>query len=185
MALSKEDLEQIQKDLIAPLTDQLTTAVQDVLDKRFQPYEDRLLELETKPEPNKTQETKTETEADDPVQKRLNELEKQVEEAKKKEAEADFGNALGGIVDGFKPKYRSEVISHLKGLQDGAKKQPDGSYVTKDGKKLSEAVSEFFSSDYGKHHLAPTHTDGADTPPVKKTSETAKGLTVADFQAML
>lgn len=184
--MTPEEITALVEKLLEPVSATLIKDVQDFMKDTVKPLEDRLAGLEAPKE-----EAPAPT-GDDPLSKRLQDLEKQLADQRaEKEAQdkaiaaSQFKDALGKAVDVHNPKYRSEVLDILiNRLQDGAVNK-DGQWLTKEGKTLDEATASFFTSDFGKHHLQPSHREGADTPTPKNHKGTETGLSLSDFSTLL
>lgn len=153
--LTKEEIEQLVKDLLTLNQQEATTAL-----------EKRLAALE-KPQDIDQEPSDKATEA---LEARLKTLEAQLKQEQERlvaqeqtAASLRFDSSLSSVLDEMKPLHKGIVQELLatRIKQDAVEK--DGSWLTKDGKTIKEAIASFFDTDAGKHFLPSSHQDGAGT----------------------
>lgn len=162
--MEKADIEKLVEDLLKPTVDTLINDVRAYMSESADSLDKRLKTLEgSKDTTNKPQDP-----AESALDARIKALEAQLRDAEDKRVAQEkqatslrFDSSLSAVLDDAKPLHKGivqELLStRLK--QDAVEK--DGSWLTKDGKKLQEAISDFFTTDAGKHFLPSSHKDGA------------------------
>lgn len=165
--MTKEEIEKIIRDALDLNKQDSVKLVEDLL----KPTVDRLAALEKPQETPKTQDKASKPDkAESALDARVKDLEaklKQAEELRvnqeKQASSLRFDSSLSSALDELKPLHKGVVqelfANRIK--QDAVEK--DGSWLTKDGKTIKEALSEFFGTDAGKHFLPSNHQDGAGT----------------------
>lgn len=161
--------EEIKALIESTLQAQLPTVLKGAFSEFNDHFEERLKEYQA---PS----VQPEVDTNDPLAKRLANLEKQLKEAQDREQarikeaeELHFGNVLKDALASKGSVLHQGLVSKLLGyeLRNGAV-QKDGEWYTKDGLKLSEAVDKFFSTPEGLHFLPSNHQNGTATPTHKQ-----------------
>lgn len=155
------DIEGKLESMLAPLLEGVASQMKLYVTEQLKPITDRIALFEQPQQPKTTKE--------DPLTNRISLLEAQLKEQSEKlavkETEASnlrFTQALSSAV-GDKVLHKDLVTEVLqKRLQDGSTEK-DGTWFTKDGQKLAEAVSGFFSSEQGKHFIPSNAQSGVGT----------------------
>lgn len=170
--MTKEEIEQLFKsllaesveDLLKPAVDEMIGNVRDYMGESQKGLEKRLEALEKNPEKPQDKQDKTEI----ALEARLKSLEAQLKDEQdlranqeKQASSLRFDSHLGSTLDELKPLHKGVVQELLANRikQDAVEK--DGIWLTKDGKTVKEAATEFFGTDAGKHFLPSSHQDGA------------------------
>lgn len=166
--LTKEEIEQIVKDALGQNKQDTEKLVGDLL----KPTVDRLAALEKPQDPIKTPDkvNKPQDKAESALEARLKTLEAQLKQeqdlraAQEKQASSlRFDSSLSSTLDEMKPMHKAMVQELLANRIKLDAVEKDGSWLTKDGKTIKEAITEFFGTDAGKHFLPSNHKDGAGT----------------------
>lgn len=130
-----------------------------------------------------------EPKAESAFEQRVKTLEKQLEEAAKKEQAQEkaaaglrFDNALSSQLDTMNPIHKSIVQELLSNRLKQDIVEKDGQWLTKDGKTLTEVTTEFFGSEQGLHFLPSQHRDGAGT---KEPTKANTGASEPDLGTQL
>lgn len=166
------------KNLIAEtLNTELPRVVKETMATFSAHFENELNTLaetvQTELEATKATTTTSETAADsqDPLAKRLQKLEKQLQEAQEREAvrlkeaqELKFSQKLSECLDSKGNVIHKGIVAEL--LRNRLKdcQERDGEWYSKDGSKLSEVVSGFFESPEGQHFIPASPSSGTGTP---------------------
>lgn len=178
-----DEVETLLKPTVESMTATLNRFVVDTNDS----FEARFTALEAPKTNPATKDTKQTSES--ALDARIRGLEQQLAdtEAKRQAQELQaqqlrFDNSLSTELDGIPNLLQKPLVKELLAnrLKAGVTEK-DNSWLTKDGKTLTEAVKEFMSSDSGLHFQAADHRDGAGTsePKTEKTTEKA------DFSAAM
>ena len=161
--MERAEIEQLVESLLKPTVDEMIKNVRDYLGESQSALEKR---LETLEKPTTT--TKPQDKAESALEARLKTLEAQLKQeqdlraAQEKQASSlRFDSSLSTSLDELQPLHKSVVQELLatRIKQDAVEK--DGSWLTKDGKTIKEAITDFFGTDAGKHFLPSSHKDGA------------------------
>jgi hypothetical protein len=173
--------------LLQPTALQLTADLKQFLETRIAPIEEAIAQPA---KPEKPEKPEKPADPANPLEARLMVLEQQLKEANEKQEAADrasaqlrFDKHLASVLDGFSPLHKSllqEVLSNR--FKDSSTEQGEN-WLTKDGKLLSEAVKEYFSTPEGKHFLPPTYSDGAGTSQPEKAKAPAAEMSTAEALA--
>lgn len=169
---NKQDTEKLVADLLKPTVEQLTLHVGDLEKRLTTPPSFPLNRGDARGEATKAQDpaNKPQDKAELALEARLKTLEAQLKKeqdlraAQEKQASSlRFDSNLSSTLDEMKPIHKAMVQELLANRikQDAVEK--DGSWLTKDGKTIKEAITEFFGTDAGKHFLPSSHQDGAGT----------------------
>lgn len=164
--LTKEEIEQIIKDALGQNKQDTEKLVGDLL----KPTVERLSLLEKPTDAPLPQDkgNKPQDKAELALEARLKTLEAQLKQeqdlraAQEKQAYSlRFDSSLSSALDAMKPLHKGVVQELLANRikQDAVEK--DGSWLTKDGNTINEAIASFFTTDEGKHFLPSSHQDGA------------------------
>lgn len=153
-------LEEVQA-LLKTLQTELTSSFTSYIDTKLAPVEAQLVTLNTPPVSNDTSDTNPN------LDNRVKELEKQLSEATakaeeqaKREASLSFDRELSKVMDGYPVQFKDVAFEVVANRVKAEAANSNGEWLTKDGKKLSEYVKEFTSSDFGKHLMPANHQDG-------------------------
>lgn len=162
--MEKVDIENLVEELLKPTVETLIKDVQTFMSESADSLDKRLKTLEGA---NSTP-TKPQDPTESAMDARIKALEAQLKDAEdkriaqeKQAASLRFDSSLSAALDDLKPLHKGTVQELLSTRlkQDAVEK--DGSWLTKNGQNLSEAISEFFTTDAGKHFLPSNHKDGA------------------------
>lgn len=160
---NKQDTEKLVDELLKPTVDHLIKQVGDYMGESQTTLEKRLEALEKPQSAPKTQDK-----AESALEARLKTLEAQLKQEQdlratqeKQASSLRFDSSLSTTLDELQPLHKSVVQELLatRIKQDAVEK--DGSWLTKDGKTIKEAITDFFGTDAGKHFLPSSHKDGA------------------------
>ena len=176
--------------LLEPVTKQLLGDVKAFMDEQVHPLADKVDAIEkakatpTEPEkpapdadaeqPNDSTDETQETPQDMPnntednaLMNRVKLLEQQIADANKREQEQAkvasdmrFNTSLSSELDKLSPVHKGIVQELLANRLRNEATEDNGTWLTKDGKTLTENVSSFFASPEGMHFLPSKHVNG-------------------------
>ena len=182
------DLEARLEQMLQPAIDAMALQMQEFIKQQVAPLTGRLEAIEQGS--TATEETKApKDKAESALEARLKLLEQELAQAKELQQQRDkeaaslrFDKSLNDALDGKDVLHKQLVQELLQGRIKNDAVEKDGSWLTKDGKKVSEAVEEFLGSDAGKHFL-PSKTKPAGTgtkQPDTSKPATTNAKTLAD-----
>lgn len=130
--------------------------------------------------PENITEDETQEMPNDTLQARLKLLEQKLADAEAKEAkqakeaqDMRFNSTLSSELDKLSPLHKSIVQELLATRLRADATEESGSWLTKDGKTIKEAIETFFATPEGMHFLPSKHINGADVqePTAPKTGD--------------
>lgn len=170
MELTAEQIASIVTALEPKLTQMVNQAITPILEQM---------------NPKDNDENDNSYQSDNPVAARVKELEKQLAEVRRAEAEKEKqaselrkATALSEALDKVPGLQYKGTVAKLLGIDLADATEQDGKWVAKSGKSLDELVDNYFKTDEGKHYLSPNHQDGTGTksPSNKGTANDKKAV---------
>lgn len=141
------DLEEVLKEILTPLFEQLREDVQEFVSAEVQRVVDPSAFDEDGDSPRSSN---PEVKA---LQNKLAQMEKKAQEAEAKERSQKIENALSEAVQAFKTDVPSLATLALKHRAGELVESSTGEFITKDGKSLKDLATDFFSTHEGKRLL--------------------------------